>query len=61
MRAADHQFIQPLYVSVMAHAGSAGVPHENEGSGFGFKTLRYFDPRQTELPTTCQMQRPKGL
>jgi branched-chain amino acid transport system substrate-binding protein len=58
MRAADHQFIQPLYVSVMQRAGGSGVAHDNEGSGFGFKTLRYVEPRRTELPTTCQMQRP---
>ncbi len=61
MRAADHQFIQPLYVSVMERAGSAGVPHDNEGSGFGFKTVRYVEPRRTEQPTTCQMQRPEGF
>ena len=58
MRAADHQFIQPLYVSVMARAGTAGVLHDNEGSGFGFKTVRYFAPPLTEQPTTCRMQRP---
>ena len=58
MRAADHQFIQPLYVSVMARAGTAGVVHDNEGSGFGFKTVRYFAPSLTEQPTTCRMQRP---
>jgi branched-chain amino acid transport system substrate-binding protein len=60
MRAADHQFLQPLYVSVMARAGTSGAPHDNEGSGFGFRTVRRFEPRQTEQPTTCQMQRPEG-
>ena len=58
MRAADHQFIQPLYVSVMAPVGTAGVAHDNEGSGFGFKTVRYVEPRLTEQPTTCHMKRP---
>jgi branched-chain amino acid transport system substrate-binding protein len=58
MRAADHQFIQPLYVSVMERAGAAGVAHDNEGSGYGFKTVRYFDPRQTEQPHRCTMERP---
>ena len=58
MRAADHQFIQPLYVSVMERAGAAGVLHDNEGSGFGFKTVRYFEPHQTEQATACRMQRP---
>jgi branched-chain amino acid transport system substrate-binding protein len=58
MRAADHQFIQPLYVSVMERAGSSGVAHDNEGSGFGFRTVRYVEPRLTEQPTTCKMERP---
>jgi branched-chain amino acid transport system substrate-binding protein len=58
MRAADHQFIQPLYVSVMERAGTPGVPHDNEGSGFGFKTLRAIDARATEQPTSCKMERP---
>ena len=50
--------IQPLYVSIMERAGTAGVPHDNEGSGFGFRTVRYVEPALTELPTTCKMQRP---
>ena len=58
MRAADHQFIQPLYVSVMERVGSPGVAHDNEGSGFGFRTLRYIEPRQTEQPHSCKMERP---
>jgi branched-chain amino acid transport system substrate-binding protein len=58
MRAADHQFIQPLYVSVMERAGTPGVRHDNEGSGFGFKTVRMIDARATEQPTSCRMQRP---
>jgi branched-chain amino acid transport system substrate-binding protein len=58
MRATDHQFIQPLYVSIMERAGTVGVQHDNEGSGFGFRTVRYVEPKLTELPTTCKMQRP---
>ena len=58
MRAADHQFIQPLYVSLMEPSGTPGVAHDNEGSGFGFRTVRHVEPRLTELPTSCQMQRP---
>ncbi len=58
MRAEDHQFIQPLYVSVMARAGSDGVRFDNEGSGFGFRTLRYVEPALTAQPTTCRMVRP---
>jgi branched-chain amino acid transport system substrate-binding protein len=58
MRAADHQFIQPLYVSVMERVGAPGVAHDNEGSGFGFRTLRQLEARQTEQPHTCKMERP---
>ena len=58
MRAADHQFIQPLYVSVMQRVGSPGVAHDNEGSGFGFRTLRRIPARQTEQPHACKMDRP---
>jgi branched-chain amino acid transport system substrate-binding protein len=58
MRAADHQFIQPLYVSVMERVGALGVAHDNEGSGFGFRTLRHLDARPTEQPHSCKMDRP---
>jgi len=59
MRAADHQFIQPLYVSLMERAGTPGAAHDNEGSGYGFKTLRFFEPRLTEQPHHCTMERPR--
>lgn len=58
MRPSDHQLQQPLYVSVMRRAGEAGAPHDNEGSGYGFRTLRYLDPAQAELPSSCRMVRP---
>jgi branched-chain amino acid transport system substrate-binding protein len=58
MRAADHQFIQPLYVSLMAQAGTPGAAHDNEGSRFGFRTVRTIEPRLTEQPTSCKMERP---
>jgi branched-chain amino acid transport system substrate-binding protein len=58
MRTADHQFIQPLYVSVMERVGAPGVAHDNEGSGFGFRTLRQIEARQTEQPHSCKMERP---
>jgi len=58
MRAADHQLIQPLVVSVMDRAGGPGVRFDNEGSGYGFRTLRRLEARQTELPHQCTMERP---
>ena len=58
MRAEDHQLQQPLIVSVMDRAGSPGVMHEVEGSGFGFRTLRRLGTDQVTQPHTCRMQRP---
>jgi branched-chain amino acid transport system substrate-binding protein len=58
MRAADHQLQQPLVVSVMERAGSPGVPHEVEGSGFGFRTLRRLDAAAVGQPQQCRMARP---
>ncbi|WP_144155796.1 branched-chain amino acid ABC transporter substrate-binding protein [Paraburkholderia sp. BCC1885] len=58
MRAADHQMIQPLYVMEMDHAGTPGVRFDNEGSGYGFRTVLALPPEQTVQPGTCHMPRP---
>jgi branched-chain amino acid transport system substrate-binding protein len=58
MRAADHQLLQPLYVSVMQKVADGGVRFDNEGSGYGFKTERYLPLAATALLTTCRMKRP---
>ena len=57
MRAADHQFQQPLVVSVMDRVGAPGVAHDVEGSGFGFRTVRRFEASELEMPHTCKMAR----
>ena len=58
MRAVDHQFQQPLYVSVMGRAGSPGIAHDVEGSGYGFRTVRRFEASALEAASTCKMLRP---
>jgi branched-chain amino acid transport system substrate-binding protein len=58
MRAADHQLQQPLMVSVMDRAGSPGVAHDVEGSGYGFRVLRRLDAASVSLPSACRMTRP---
>jgi branched-chain amino acid transport system substrate-binding protein len=58
MRAADHQSQQPLVVSVMEVAGGPDVPHDVEGSGYGFRTLRRLTPAEAEMPHRCAMVRP---
>lgn len=58
MRGADHQFIQPLLVSEMQRLGAPGTRFDNEGSGYGFRTVLALRPEQTEQPHTCAMERP---
>jgi branched-chain amino acid transport system substrate-binding protein len=58
MRAQDHQLIQPLYVMEMDRAGTSGVRFDNEGSGYGFRTLLALPADKTAPPTTCVMTRP---
>ncbi len=58
MRAADHQLQQPLVVSIMDRAGSPGVTHDVEGSGFAFRTLRRLPTAAVTQPHACRMQRP---
>jgi branched-chain amino acid transport system substrate-binding protein len=59
MRAEDHQFQQPLVVSVMERAGTPDVRHDVEGSGYGFRTLRRFEPAEVAMPHRCRMARPE--
>jgi branched-chain amino acid transport system substrate-binding protein len=58
MRAADHQFQQPLAVAVMDRQGAPGVKFDVEGSGYGFRVIRTLTPQQAEQPHSCQMVRP---
>lgn len=58
MRADDHQLMQPLYVMEMDKAGTPGVQFDNEGSGYGFRTVLALPAVRTVPPTVCRMQRP---
>ncbi len=61
MRAADHQFQQPLVVGVMDKLGAPGVKFDVEGSGYGFRVVKTVTAASAEQPTTCRMQRPFGV
>jgi branched-chain amino acid transport system substrate-binding protein len=61
MRAADHQFQQPLVVGVMDRRGTPGVKFDVEGSGYGFRVVKTIAASSAEQPTTCRMQRPPGV
>jgi len=58
MRAADHQFQQPLVVGVMDRMGTAGVKFDVEGSGYGFRVVRTVSAADALQHTSCKMQRP---
>ncbi|MFM0519570.1 branched-chain amino acid ABC transporter substrate-binding protein [Caballeronia jiangsuensis] len=58
MRADDHQVIQPLYVMEMDKAEAKGVALDNEGSGYGFRTLLAVPAQKTVPETSCKMTRP---
>ena len=58
MRAADHQFQQPLQVAVMGKQGEPGIAFDVEGSGYGFRVIRTLSAAKATLPTSCAMQRP---
>jgi len=58
MRAADHQFQQPLVVAVMGKQGQPGVRFDVEGSGYGFKPLRLVSAALAEQTHSCRMVRP---
>ena len=58
MRAADHQFQQPLVVGLMDKMGTPGVKFDVEGSGYGFRVIKSLSAEQVQAPTSCKMQRP---
>jgi branched-chain amino acid transport system substrate-binding protein len=55
MRAADHQFQQPLVVGLMDKVGAPGVKFDVEGSGYGFRVIKQISAKAAEQPTTCKM------
>ena len=58
MRAADHQFQQPLQVAVMGKQGTPGVKFDVEGSGYGFRVIKTISAQRAEQPSSCKMTRP---
>lgn len=56
MRAADHQLLEPLYVSEF----TKGVKYDSEKTGFGWKTDAVVEGGDLAQPTSCKMIRPKS-
>lgn len=61
MRAADHQFQQPLMVAVMDKQGTPGVKFDVEGSGYGFRVIRTIALERAGQPPSCAMVRPGAI
>jgi branched-chain amino acid transport system substrate-binding protein len=62
MRKADHQLIQPLYLSTVqktaAKGGPKDVKYDVEGTGLGFKTDARLEAFTSAQFTSCNMKRP---
>lgn len=58
MRAADHQFQQPLEVALMGKQGAPGVKFDVEGSGYGFRIIKTIAAERAAQPQSCKMVRP---
>ncbi len=57
MRADDHQFMQPMYMASFGPI-KADQPFDEEGTGWGWSIAGKVDPKDTEVSTTCKMNRP---
>jgi branched-chain amino acid transport system substrate-binding protein len=57
MRAEDHQFFQPMYISALGPL-SADMPFDEENTGWGWKAMGKIDAVDTIVPTTCKMNPP---
>jgi branched-chain amino acid transport system substrate-binding protein len=57
MRSQDHQFLQPLYISVFGPL-QANEQFDDEHTGWGWSEVAKIPASDTVLPTTCAMKRP---
>jgi branched-chain amino acid transport system substrate-binding protein len=57
MRKDDHQFFQDMYIASLGPL-PAGAKFDEEKTGWGWKTQGVVKAKDTELPTTCKMDRP---
>ncbi|MBR0796983.1 branched-chain amino acid ABC transporter substrate-binding protein [Bradyrhizobium jicamae] len=59
MRADDHQFFQPIYISSFGTlADKAKEPFDEENTGWGWHLVSKIDTANAMVPTTCKMKRP---
>ncbi len=58
MRKDDHQFFQDMYIASFGPL-DPGAKFDEEGTGWGWKTIGVVKAKDTVLPTTCRMERPE--
>jgi branched-chain amino acid transport system substrate-binding protein len=58
MRKEDHQIFQDIYIASFGPLGP-GAKFDEEGTGWGWKTVGIVKAKDTILPTTCRMERPQ--
>ena len=58
MRADDHQFFQPLFISTLVPVDDS-LPYDEEHTGWGWKLSATIPVDKTVVPTTCKMERPE--
>ena len=58
MRRDDHQFFQKMYIASLGEHDAAKEPFDEEGTGWGWRTVATLELKDTMLPTTCKMNRP---
>jgi branched-chain amino acid transport system substrate-binding protein len=54
MRPSDHSFFQDMYISSFG----SGTKHDEEKTGWGWKTINVINGQDTVIPTTCKMNVP---
>jgi branched-chain amino acid transport system substrate-binding protein len=57
MRKEDHQFFQDMYIASFGPL-DPGAKFDEEGTGWGWKTIGVVKAKDTILPTSCTMDRP---
>jgi branched-chain amino acid transport system substrate-binding protein len=57
MRKDDHQFFQDMYIGTLGPL-EPGAKFDEEGTGWGWKSVGVVKGSDTVLPTTCNMDRP---
>ena len=58
MRASDHQLQQPLVIATWVKVDGKDVKHDQEKTGYGWRTDAVLGAATATQPTTCQMKRP---